>query len=61
MEFQELSGATLYSKCIAGALVVIVPAYYKEGLPAQEFALERFKFNENNLDNCYYDNFISFI
>ena len=38
MKIQELSGATPYSKCIAGAPVVIVPVYYKEGLPAQEFA-----------------------
>ena len=37
-KIQELSGATPYSKCIAGAPVVIVPVYYKEGLPAQEFA-----------------------
>ena len=34
----ELSKATPYSGCAAGAPVVIVPVYRKEGLPVQEMA-----------------------
>ena len=34
----ELSKATPYSGCAAGAPVVIVPVYRKEGLPVQDMA-----------------------
>ena len=37
-KIQELSTATPYSKCAAGAPVVIVPAYRTEGLVAPSYA-----------------------
>lgn len=37
-KIQELSQATPYSKCIAGAPVVIVPVYHTEELIAPDFA-----------------------
>lgn len=37
-KIEELSQTTPYTKCIAGAPVVLALGYYKEGLSAQEFA-----------------------
>ena len=37
-KIRELSKATPYSGCAAGAPVVIVPVYRKEGLPVQDMA-----------------------
>ena len=37
-KIRELSGVSPYSGCAAGAPVVIVPVYRKEGLPVQDMA-----------------------